>query len=116
MKLKKTQHNVWRGGSGTGDSIPWIGPSIAISPRRPDKPRKPKADKGIQRGTVRVYHSDRGTGFITPDAPGEPDIYVFYRAVPDGVNLRRGMHVSYDIQRDIKRGKTQAANVRVIHD
>lgn len=119
MDLKKQLNYVWDGlkGPEMDEVFSRIGPSMAISPRRPDKSRKrTEDDPNRLRGTVKAYYTDRLFGFIEPDDVGEPQLFVHGSAAADGVNLRRGMRVSYDIHRDIKRGKTSAANVRVIYE
>ena len=64
-------------------------------------------------GTVKWFNSTKGYGFIQPDNGG-PDVCVHIVAVERAGlgNLNEGEKVSYDEQRDPKRGKTSAENLK----
>ena len=64
-------------------------------------------------GTVKWFNSTKGYGFIQPDNGG-PDVFVHISAVErSGLgSLTEGQKVSYEEQRDPKRGKTSAENLK----
>ena len=64
-------------------------------------------------GTVKFFNADKGYGFIQADSGG-PDVFVHVSAVERaGMDtLREGQKVSYEEQRDPKRGKSSAENLR----
>ena len=64
-------------------------------------------------GTVKWFNSTKGFGFIQPDNGG-PDVFVHISAVERAGmgNLTEGQKVSYEVQRDPKRGKTSAENLK----
>jgi CspA family cold shock protein len=64
-------------------------------------------------GAVKWFSDQKGSGFITPDEPGD-DLFVHHSAiVGDGVvSLRDGDKVSYEEQQAAK--GLQAVNVRVV--
>lgn len=64
-------------------------------------------------GTVKWFNSTKGYGFIQPD-DGTADVFVHISAVErSGMNsLREGQKVSYEVQRDPRKGKTAAVNLR----
>ena len=62
-------------------------------------------------GKVKFFNHARGFGFIGPDAAG-PDIFVHATALPEGMEVREGDRVSFEVGDD-RRGKgKQAANVK----
>ena len=64
-------------------------------------------------GTVKWFNATKGYGFIQPD-DGSPDVFVHVSAVERaGMDtLQEGQKVSYELQRDPKRGKSSAENLR----
>jgi cold shock protein len=64
-------------------------------------------------GTVKFFNGAKGYGFIAPDGGG-PDIFVHISAVEQAgmSNLGEGQKLSYDEQRDAKRGKSSAVNLK----
>ena len=58
-------------------------------------------------GKVKWFNSQKGFGFIEPDGGGN-DVFVHISAVERAglSNLAEGQRISYDEQRDPKRGKT----------
>jgi CspA family cold shock protein len=66
-------------------------------------------------GTVKWFNSTKGYGFIQPEQGG-PDVFVHISAVQragmDG--LAEGQKISYEEQRDPKRGKSSAENLKAV--
>jgi CspA family cold shock protein len=64
-------------------------------------------------GTVKFFNTTKGFGFIRPDSGG-PDVFVHVSAVERAGlgTLVEGQKVSYEEQRDPKRGKTSAENLK----
>ena len=64
-------------------------------------------------GTVKWFNSSKGFGFIQPDNGGA-DVFVHISAVERAGlgNLSEGQKISYDEQRDPKRGKVSAENLK----
>ncbi len=66
-------------------------------------------------GTVKWFNTQKGFGFIVPDAGGA-DVFVHITAV-EAAGLRtlnENQKVSYDIQVDEKRGKSSATNIKAV--
>lgn len=66
-------------------------------------------------GTVKWFDAKKGYGFIQPDQGGS-DIFVHASAVERAgmASLSEGQKVSYEEQRDPKRGKTSAGNLKAV--
>ena len=66
-------------------------------------------------GTVKWFNSTKGYGFIQPEAGG-PDVFVHISAVERaGIGtLNEGQKVSFEEQRDPKRGKSSAENLKKV--
>lgn len=66
-------------------------------------------------GTVKWFNSSKGFGFIQPE-DGGADVFVHISAVERaGIgHLTEGQKISYDVQRDPKRNKSSAENLRVL--
>jgi cold shock protein len=64
-------------------------------------------------GTVKWFNTQKGYGFIQPEGGG-PDVFVHISAVERaGMGmLQEGEKISYDEQRDAKRGKSSAENLK----
>ena len=64
-------------------------------------------------GTVKWFNSTKGFGFIQPEGGG-PDVFVHISAVERAGmrTLSEGQKVSFEEQRDPKRGKTSAVNLQ----
>jgi CspA family cold shock protein len=69
----------------------------------------------MSNGTVKWFNSAKGYGFITPDNGGS-DVFVHISAVERaGLNgLNDGQKVSYDEERDPKKGKSSAVNLKTL--
>jgi Cold shock proteins len=66
-------------------------------------------------GTVKWFNTDKGYGFLTNDNGGE-DVFVHFTAIQaDGYkSLQEGQKVSFDVEYDEEKGKSNAANVSII--
>lgn len=65
-------------------------------------------------GTVKWFNPTKGYGFIEPEEGGG-DVFVHISAVEQaGLNgLQEGQKLSFEVQKDEKRGKTSAINLKV---
>lgn len=65
-------------------------------------------------GTVKFFNDDRGFGFISNDDGGD-DVFVHVSAITgSGVtSLKEGQKVTFDVERDPKKGKLRASNVHL---
>jgi CspA family cold shock protein len=66
-------------------------------------------------GKVKWFDGRKGFGFIQPEGGGD-DVFVHVSAVDRaGLNaLTEGQRISFDMQRDPKRGKISAVNIKVL--
>ena len=66
-------------------------------------------------GTVKWFNPTKGFGFIQPDSGGA-DIFVHISAVERAglSSLNEGQKVSFDDERDPKKGKTSAVNIKAL--
>ena len=64
-------------------------------------------------GTVKWFNTQKGYGFVQPD-DGGADIFIHITAVEKAGlrSLNEGQKVSFDIQVDEKRGKSNAVNIQ----
>jgi len=69
----------------------------------------------MQKGTVKWFNTQKGYGFIQPDAGG-PDVFVHISAVERAGmrGLNEGQKVSYDIVADKRTGKSSADQLQAI--
>ena len=66
-------------------------------------------------GTVKWFNATKGFGFIQPDDGGN-DVFVHISAVERAGlgTLREGQKISYEEQRDPKRNKSSAENLKKV--
>jgi CspA family cold shock protein len=66
-------------------------------------------------GTVKWFNTSKGYGFITPDSGGQ-DVFVHVSAVERAGlrGLMEGQKISYEEQRDPKRGKVFAESLKAV--
>ncbi len=64
-------------------------------------------------GTVKWFNDSKGFGFIAPNNGGS-DVFVHISAVERAGmrTLKEGQVISFDLQRDPKKGKDSAANLK----
>ena len=69
----------------------------------------------MPKGTVKWFNPTKGFGFIQPDSGGS-DIFVHISAVERAglSSLNEGQKVSFDEERDPKKGKTSAVNIKAL--
>src|SRR5690349_21258986 len=69
-------------------------------------------DENMQIGTVKWFNSQKGFGFIQPDAGGG-DVFVHISAVERAglASLQEGQKVSFELERDKRTGKTSAGQL-----
>jgi cold shock protein len=66
-------------------------------------------------GTVKWFNAQKGYGFIQPEGGG-PDVFVHISAVERAGmgSLQDGQKISYEEQRDPRRGKPSAENLKAV--
>ena len=69
----------------------------------------------MRNGIVKWFNPAKGFGFIEPDGGGA-DIFVHISAVERAglSTLNEGQKVSFEEERDPKRGKTSAVNIKAL--
>ena len=69
----------------------------------------------MSNGIVKWFNPAKGFGFIQPDSGGA-DIFVHISAVERAglSSLNEGQKVSFDEERDPKKGKTSAVNIKAL--
>ncbi len=69
----------------------------------------------MSNGTVKWFNSTKGFGFIAPDNGGA-DVFVHISAVERAgmSGLADGQKVSYEEERDPRKGKTSAVNLKAL--
>jgi cold shock protein len=66
-------------------------------------------------GTIKWFNAQKGYGFIQPEGGG-PDVFVHISAVERAGmgSLQDGQKISYEEQRDPRRGKPSAENLKAV--
>jgi cold shock protein len=69
----------------------------------------------VPTGTVKFFNTQKGYGFIAPE-DGGGDVFVHISAVERAglTTLNEGQRVSFDLETDQRRGKTNATNLRPV--
>jgi cold shock protein len=69
----------------------------------------------MQKGTVKWFNTQKGYGFIQPDAGG-PDVFVHISAVERAGmrGLNEGQKISYEIVADKRTGKSSADSLQAV--
>ncbi len=68
----------------------------------------------MPQGTVKWFNATKGYGFITPD-DGGADVFVHVSALQQAGlrDLKDGQEISYDLEKDPKKDKVSAGNLKV---
>lgn len=68
----------------------------------------------MAQGTVKWFNDEKGYGFIAPDTPGDPDVFVHFSAIEGSGHrsLQDGQKVSFEVEQGPK--GPQAAKVRAL--
>lgn len=66
-------------------------------------------------GTVKWFNNTKGFGFIQPESGGA-DVFVHISAVERAglSTLNEGQQISFEEERDPRRGKTSAVNLKAV--
>jgi cold shock protein len=64
-------------------------------------------------GTVKMFNSDKGFGFIKPD-DGGADVFFHVSGLREGDEIIKGVAVSFDVGTDAKTGKSKAVRVDLV--
>ena len=64
-------------------------------------------------GKIKMFHEDKGFGFIVPDGGGE-DVFFHVSALREGDDIIRGAAVKFETGVDEKSGKTKAVSVDLV--
>ena len=66
-------------------------------------------------GTVKWFNATKGFGFISPEQGGD-DVFVHISAVEKAGmrSLKEGQKVSFDLEKDAKKGKMSAVNLKAL--
>jgi cold shock protein len=69
----------------------------------------------MNKGTVKWFNSQKGFGFIQPDAGGK-DVFVHISAVERAgmSTLNEGQKISFEVVADRRTGKSSADNLRAV--
>ena len=69
----------------------------------------------MQKGTVKWFNTQKGYGFVQPDAGG-PDVFVHVSAVERAGlrGLNEGQKIGYEIVADKRTGKSSADQLQAI--
>jgi cold shock CspA family protein len=116
-----SKHNTWTGGEGTAECLD-IQPTGYVSPRKEKKEKVAKKPPAPQistdypnrlYGKIVRYNSERNFGFLEREDDGER-LFFHASAFPEGTDIRHGQRISFEVSLDIRRGKTEAANARIV--
>jgi cold shock protein len=96
-------------GSVTGDD------ARALARQFPIQTTQRRRRTQMPQGTVKMFKTDKGFGFIAPDGGGA-DVYVNVSELEKtGISiLYLGQKVTFDVERDSGTGKPRALNVQII--
>ncbi len=91
----------------------WTQNQTVLVYRRPANCRLNQRELNVAIGTVKFFNTQKGYGFIAPEGGGG-DVFVHISAVERAgmQSLNEGQRVSFDVETDQRRGKTNATNLR----